>query len=150
MSIDKLEQIVEKGLQERKVFEDAKDVIQELRGLMQNKQEIISSIVSLRAEKDDFLREVDKAAATALLNKEAADAIIVRAKEDAAALVTAAKKDADVLRGKAQEAADLLRQEKAALRKEIGELNAERAESAKALKVAEDSLNDVRAKLRGI
>lgn len=61
MSLDKLQQIIEKELSNRKVYEDALDVVKSLQGLKQNERETIAAIDKLKKEIEKVKSDKDKA-----------------------------------------------------------------------------------------
>lgn len=148
--MDKLLQIIEKGLSERKVFEDALIAVQEVAGLKQNKSELESSVKKLKAEKESLESAVEALAGHVEQSKSALKEKAEKAHADAQKVLDAASKQAaDIVQTAKDRLFDLDRKAKAQ-EAYITNLAIEHAKSEKAKKELDSVLEKMRNSVKGL
>jgi len=148
MTIEKLKQIIEKELNNRKVYEDALEVVRSIEGLAQYERETKANIVKAVADYDKA--KVDLAAAEKELAAAKADTVKVRAKaqEQGDAIVAKARAEADEYADKVRGEVEKLTNQSLALSGEIELLSEKRSKAQLELDTVEKALSAAKGKLK--
>lgn len=147
MELAKLKAILERELNERKLYKDALDVVATVEGLDQNKRELEAALEKVK--KDVLKAEIALADHENLIGKAQAEAfdIVMNAQMQADAVRTKAAADIHDAQEKAEEKADKAAAKVKALEAKAEELEAEIAAKAEELENLVDGVKQAKEKL---
>jgi len=148
--IEKLQLIVQKELNNRKVYEGAIDFLNNLKGLAGYEKELKDNIDSLKSERDKLVDDVKKKKSSLEeLSSSASDAVIKK-EQEAAIIIEKAKAEAqkivDAASAKVKDAEDTY----AKLQQKVTDISLQVAEATKNKALIDKSLADTQSKLSGL
>lgn len=140
MSLDKLVAIIERGIQERKIFDEANEVVSVIKGLDQNKKELEGIVKSSKQELAGVKLELDQVAERLNDTNKTIDEAHKLAKDIVLEAKAKAKEIIELARAKGEEDAAKAEENIKRMAEATLKMVAEKSQAEEELKVAEKNL----------